>query len=307
MKTVLISGGTGLIGSMLIKKLKEKSYNVRLLSRTVDHQNPDLYTWDVSKMKIDENGFHDVEYVIHLAGESIVNKRWTANQKKKIIDSRVNSSNLIVNTIKKLNITPKVIVSASGVGFYGTSNDDVNFTENHPSNQDDFLSYTCRLWEKEINEANTLGVRTVNLRTGVVFSKKGGAFEVIKKPIAAGFGSPLGNGKQFVPWIHINDLVDMYIEAMENSQYTGPINAVAPSSTTNAELTKKIAIQLKRKIVLPNIPSFVLKIILGKMSQIILKGNRVSSKKVISLGFKYRYPTIDSALKQLLISKDTEP
>jgi uncharacterized protein (TIGR01777 family) len=300
MKTVIVSGGTGLIGSALIKKLKEKSYNVRLLSRTVDHHNTSLYTWDISKMKIDENSFHKVDYVIHLAGESVANKRWTANQKKKIIDSRVNSSKLIINTIKKMNVRPKAIISASGVGFYGTSKSDINFTENHPSNQDDFLSYTCQLWEKEINEATALGIRTVNLRTGVVFSKKGGAFEIIKKPIAAGFGSPLGNGKQFVPWIHINDLADMYIEAMENSQYAGPINAVAPSSVTNVELTKKIAKQLKRKIIIPNIPSFVLKIILGKMSQIILKGNRVSSKKMLDLGFKYSYPTLDSALKQLL-------
>jgi uncharacterized protein (TIGR01777 family) len=303
MKTVLISGGTGLIGSMLIKKLKEKSYNVRLLSRTVDHQNTNLYTWDVSKMKVDENAFHNVDNVIHLAGEPITNKRWTASQKKKIIDNRVNSSKLIVKTIKKLNIKPNVIISASGVGFYGTSNSDVIFTENNPSNQDDFLGYTCHLWKKEINEANALGIRTVNLRTGVFFSKKGGAFEVIKRPIKAGFGSPLGSGKQFVPWIHINDLVDMYIEAMENSKYTGPINAVAPSSTSNSELTKKIAKQLNRKIILPNIPSFVLKIILGKMSQIILKGNRVSCKKVMSLGFRYKYPTLDSALKQLLMSE----
>jgi uncharacterized protein (TIGR01777 family) len=300
MKTVIVSGGTGLIGSALIKKLKEKSYNVRLLSRTVDHHNTSLYTWDISKMKIDENSFHKVDYVIHLAGESVANKRWTANQKKKIIDSRVNSSKLIINTIKKMNVRPKAIISASGVGFYGTSKSDINFTENHPSNQDDFLSYTCQLWEKEINEATALGIRTVNLRTGVVFSKKGGAFEIIKKPIAAGFGSPLGNGKQFVPWIHINDLADMYIEAMENSQYAGPINAVAPSSVTNVELTKKIAKQLKRKIIIPNIPSFVLKIILGKMSQIILKGNRVSCDKVVKLGFKYSYPTLDTALKQLL-------
>ncbi|AOW20213.1 TIGR01777 family oxidoreductase [Urechidicola croceus] len=300
MPTVLISGGTGLIGKYLSKKLLEKGYKVSILSRSKkEDSNMQYFTWNIEKHEIEKEAIITADYIIHLAGSGIADKRWTDNRKKEIIDSRVDSTNLIFNKVKEYDSMLKAFISASGINYYGTITSDKIFTESD-SVGDDFLGNVCKQWEESANQFEGLGIRTVKLRTGVVFTENGGALEKIVKPIKMGLGSPIGSGKQYTPWVHIEDLCNMYIQAIENNEMTGSYNAIAPEHITNKQLTIAIGKQLKKSIWLPNVPSFILKLILGEMSFLVLKGSRASSKKIESTGFKFLFPDIENTLNDLL-------
>lgn len=297
MYSILITGGTGLVGKHLSLLLQSKGYHVNILSRK-HSEKTNVFYWNVNKNHIDTEAITNTDYIIHLAGAGIANKRWSKLRKKELIDSRVKTTNLLYQKIRELNPHLKGFIAASGIGYYGATTSSKIFTEKD-ENGDDFLSLICKLWEKASTKFNTLTIRTIIFRTGIVFSKNGGALQKIKKPIKLGFGSPIASGNQFMPWIHIDDLCNMYIEAIENPKLSGIYNAVAPEHITNTFLTLELAKILKRKIWLPNIPSLVFQILFGEMSIILLKGSRVSSGKISKTEFKFRFPNLKSALLNL--------
>jgi len=293
MKTVLITGGSGIVGRHLCKKLKEKGFNVAILSRT-NKQEADLtgYKWNIEKKEIDKKAIETSDYIIHLAGANIGDKRWSKKRKQLIIDSRVKSAQLIFEKIKKHNKNLKAFISASAIGFYGTTTSDKIYTEiDAPAN--DFLGKTCQLWEEAADRFKELGIRTVKIRTGVVLTIAGGVFPKMLTPVKLGLGSALGNGKQYIPWIHIDDLCEIYVKGIEDIEMQGAYNAVAPDNKTNREFTQVLARELNKPFWFPNVPAIILKLMFGEMSNIILQGSRVSADKIIAAGFNFKFPNIE--------------
>jgi len=301
-KIVLITGGTGLIGTQLSKLLFDKGYQVRILSRSKNkEQNNDYhyYTWNVPKREIDIAALKNVHYVIHLAGAGIAKSRWTATQKKQIVDSRVDSALLLLEKLQQTNHRPLKFIAASGIGFYGAVTTNTIFTEKDPAH-DDFLGNTCKSWEQSSLKFEESGIKTSILRTGIVLTKEGGALEKLRQTFKFRFAAALGDGQQYMPWIHISDLCQLYLHAIENPAFTGIYNAVTSEHVTNHEFTKALVRKHNRTLQLPNVPSFILKIILGSMSEMVLNGSRVSAKKLERIGFKFRYDTLDKALEDLI-------
>ena len=254
------------------------------------------FYWDVAKREIDGDCIDNVDMIIHLAGEGIADKRWTSERKKAITESRTESIRLIYDLLKKKKNNVKSIISASAIGYYSDRGDELLTEDSNPG--DDFLANCCAKWEAAADEGVQLGLKVVKFRTGVVLDK-GGALAKMAAPIKWCAGSPLGSGKQWIPWIHIQDVIDMYLFAIENENINGVYNMVAPNPVTNKQLTKAIAKQLHRPLWLPNVPAFVLKLLLGEMSAIALGSTRVSAQKIEDAGFKFRYPYIAEALKEI--------
>jgi len=300
MATVLITGGTGLVGKYLCKRLKEKEYDVAILSskRKQEGEIP-TYTWDLDKKEIQKEAIDTVDYIIHLAGANIGDKRWTAKRKQLIIDSRVKTGQLIFSKIKEQNKDLKAFISASAIGYYGTITLDKIFTEADPP-ANDFLGDTCRQWEQMTDRFKDLGIRAVKIRTGVVLTGQGGALSKMTAPVKMGIGSAVGNGRQYLPWIHIDDLCDIYIKAIEDTQMKGAYNAVAPDQKTNKEFTQTIAHILKKPFWFPNVPAIAMKLMFGKISEILLRGSRISSNKIKKTGYNFLFPDLESALADLL-------
>jgi len=300
MQTVLISGGTGLIGSLLSKKLIQKGYEVTHLSRSkAENSKFKTYLWDYQTNYIDPEAIRNTDYIIHLAGAGVVDKKWTENQKQIIIDSRVKTSTLILNEVRKQNKFIKAYITASGVGYYGAINSEKIAIE-EDENHNDFLGKVCLQWEQSAEPFKERGIRTVALRTGMVLSKNGGALAKLLPSFNLGLGSAIGSGKQYVPWIHIDDLCTMFLKAIEDEKLEGAYNAVAPEHVTNSIFSKTIAKILKKPFWFPKVPGFILKLVLGDMSVILLKGMRVSSKRIVDSGFIFSYPTLNKALIHLL-------
>lgn len=297
---ILLTGGTGLVGSVLIKNILKKGHNVRLLTRRKrNRQGVDEYEWDIPNKNIDPKVFENLDAVIHLAGEGVADKKWSSSQKKKIISSRVESAQLLFDAISRLEKKPTVIVSASGVGYYGIDTGDDLLTEDDAKG-DGFLADVVDQWESGIDQFVKLGMRTVKLRIGVVLSANGGALSKMVTPVKLGIGSPLGKGTQQVSWIHIEDLSHLMLEAVENTNLEGVYNAVSSNPVTNAELTKSIGKALGRPVFMPNVPSFVLKLLLGEMSVIVTGGNKVSNEKIKNAGFQFKHENLDETLSQIL-------
>lgn len=295
---VLITGASGAIARVLSKKL-ENQYSIRFLTRKKEAENE--FEWDLENQIVDENAFENVSHIIHLAGTNISEKRWTEDRKKELISSRVASAKLILNTLKKKNLKLRSFISASGINFYGTKTTDKIFTENDaPGN--DFLSEVVVVWEKvadEFKEQN-ISERVVKIRTAVVLSKNEGALAKMMTPIKFGIGSPLGSGKQYMPWIHIDDICSIYEFALKNPEVEGSYNASAPQHTTNENLTKLIAKVLNKPLLMPNVPTFILKLIFGELADALLEGSRASSEKIIKAGFEFQFPDLKMALEDLL-------
>jgi uncharacterized protein (TIGR01777 family) len=295
METVLITGGTGLIGKRLAFLLQSKGYEVRLLSRS---ENPDTkyktFVWDINKGYINEKAFEQVDYIIHLAGAGIADKKWSAARKKVLIDSRVESTKLLLAYVKKLNVSLKAFISSSAVGYYGSITSEIIFKEDdNPGN--DFLAEICKLWEAAIFQFQGESIRTVAIRTGIVLSQKGGALKKMKTPVI----TALGNGLQYMPWIHIDDLCEIYIKAIEDSTMEGAYNGVAPEHEINKTFSKKLAKAFKRPFLPIPAPAFVLKTVFGEMATILLNGSRISSQKTSDAGFKFSFPLLKDALLDL--------
>jgi len=303
METVLITGGTGLIGQYLSKELIKLGYKVNFLSRTAKQTNEiTTYTWDYSKGLIDIEAIKTADYIIHLAGAGVGDKRWSSSRKKVIIDSRVQTSKLLKDTIKEHNPNLKAFISASAIGFYGAVTVDEIFDEQDKCHSD-FLSKVCSEWEIANTGYESLNIRSAILRIGVVLAPIGGPLEKILSPIKSGFGASLGSGNQYMPWIHIEDMCCILIKSITDKQFSGTYNCVSPTHLTNAELTKVIAKRLNKKLWLPNVPIFLLKIMFGKMAVVFLEGSRVSSEKLSSLGYKFKFPKIESAILDLIPNK----
>jgi len=295
---VLITGAGGLIARELSKQL-ENNYTIRFLTRKKKHDHE--FEWDLTKGTIDEKALEGVSHVIHLAGANISEKRWTDERKKELISSRIDSAGLILQSLKQKNIKLKSFVSASGINYYGTETTEKIFTEEDgPGN--DFLSEVVVQWEKAADQfkEQQLAERVVKLRTAVVLSEKDGALKKMLPTIKMGIGSPLGNGKQYMPWIHIKDICAMYEFALKNPEMNGAFNAVAPEHATNKDLTEKIAQVLKKPLFMPNVPTFVLRLVFGELSDAVLKGSRASSEKILKAGFQFEFPDLKRALEDLL-------
>ena len=306
MKTILITGGSGMIGRRLSKLLIQKGYDVAWLSRE-KHIKAEIprYKWNLLTGEIDEEALEEADIIVHLAGVSIAEGKWTEARKRMIVGSRVRSAHLIFDKLKSMNTKIDAFISASAVGYYGSVTTDKVFTEEDDYDETDFLGSTCHNWEEQAKQfTDDLGIRSVCIRTGVVLSKDS---ELIKKavlPTKFWLGAPLGKGSQYINWIHIDDLCEIYIKAIEDETMTGAYNAVAPEDTTNKQFMKTIASVLRRPMFLPPVPEFIFKLLLGEAAQIILEGSRISAKKIQDAGFVFKYETLYKALiKILLIDK----
>ena len=300
METVLITGGSGLIGQKLTSMLQQKGYRVTHLSRQAGNKNGlVIYAWDVNKNKIDDEAIRTADYIIHLAGANIGEGRWTSKRKKEIIDSRAGTAGLLYEQLHRHKKKLKAFITGSAVGYYGMVTTDKIFTEQDgPAN--DFLGESCRLWEESAGPIAAMKIRTVWARFGVVLSPDGGALKKMAAPIKSFIGSPLGSGRQYVPWIHIEDACRALIAAMENENMQGAYNLVTAHHVTNAELTRAIAKTLRKPLWAPAVPPFVLKLLLGEMAKMVLEGSRVSNEKILSTGFRFKFPELEGALADLL-------
>ncbi len=295
MEKVLITGGGGLIGKRLSHLLTTKGYDVIILSRkNKPASSYKTFTWDVKKQMIDDSAFKNLDHIIHLAGAGIADKRWSKERKIEIIDSRVNSTKLLYKTVKRLKTPLKSFTSASATGYYGSFTTDTIYTETDKPAKD-FLGHVCQLWEKSIFEFQNLSTRAVALRTGIVLSNKGGALKKMITPVI----TYLGNGKQYIPWIHIDDLCEIYLKSIQDPLLKGAYNAVSPEHQTNKSFSKEISRIYKIPFVAIGAPKLILKIVFGEMSTIILHGSRISSKKIQQSGFKFKFKKLSEALKDL--------
>ncbi|CAN1566181.1 COG1090 Predicted nucleoside-diphosphate sugar epimerase [Flavobacteriaceae bacterium] len=300
-KNVLITGGTGFIGKQLTKILLERGYSVSILSRNSKPNTDGIsyFIWDVSSHNIEESAVLHADFIIHLAGENIAEKRWTTKRKQDILESRTLSAQLIYSVLKKHNKRINAFVSASGIGIYGATNGEGICTENTlPAN--DFIGTICQEWEKSADLMSGLGIRTVKIRTGLVFGTNDGILKKLAPIFKFGLGSALGSGKQYMPWIHINDLCMMYIIAIENEKITGAYNATINDSTTNLTFSKALANFFGYSIWLPKVPAFLIQLGMGEMASLVLTGRRVSSDKIKSLGFRFQHTSLSNALRDCL-------
>lgn len=300
MNTVLITGGTGLVGKALGRALLEKGYHVIIVTRDRNRKpataNLSYAAWNVEERTIDKSAIEKADHIIHLAGAGVADKRWTKKRKQEIIDSRVKSSQLIVDSLKAIPNKVKSVVSASAIGWYGADAAIPKIFREDDAPDDTFLGKTCEQWENSIEPVTRSGKRLVKLRIGIVLSKDGGALKEFLKPLKFGVAAILGNGKQVISWIHIDDLVRIFIAAIENETLNGIYNAVAPNPVSNKELTLTLAKSRKRFYIPVHVPSFILKILLGEMSVEVLKSATVSSNKIQQSGFEFRFSGIKEAL-----------
>lgn len=300
-KNVLITGGTGFIGKHLTYLLIKNNYSVTILSRTSKQNTADIsyYQWDVEKQFIDKESVLKADYIIHLAGEGIADQRWTATRKKQIISSREKSAELIHRVLKNNNKKLEAFVSASGIGIYGAIDGSKICTETTTA-VDDFLGSTCQRWEASADEIENLGIRTVKIRTGLVLGKDEGFLKKLAPIFKYKLGAALGSGTQYMPWIHIDDLSAMYLEAIQNEKMSGAYNAAINDDTNNKIFSKILAKIYGYKLWLPNVPSFLIQLAMGEMAIIILKGRRVCSDKIEKLGFQFKYKKLEAALLSCL-------
>jgi len=310
MSTILITGGTGLLGSALTKLLLSEGHKVIILTRNPKPSNqPDIEyaKWDGKSGTIDKNAVSSADYIIHLAGAGVADKRWSEDRKKEIVESRTQSSALIIKALQEIPNHVEAVVSASAIGYYGDDEKrgpkKKSFTEEMRPDKE-FLGETCRLWEESIEPVQKEGKRLVKLRIGIVLSNDGGALPEFKKPIKFGIAGVLGSGKQVVSWIHINDVCRMFLFAIQNKNLQGVYNAVAPTPVRNKELTILLAEKMKGRFFVDlHVPAFALKIMLGEMSVEVLKSATVSCEKIRTEGFNFLYPTIEAALENLVNGK----
>ncbi len=306
MSIVAITGGTGMVGNALIHALLKEGFEVIIFTRRLPKdkfQVPGLKyaIWDPGSGVIDASAISITDHIIHLAGAGVADKRWSRARKKEIQDSRVKGGELLVKALMDTPNTVKSIVTASAIGWYGP--DPViphpePFTESDPF-FDDFLGNTCRLWEESIQSAASLGKRVITLRTGIILSKTGGTLEEFRRPLKFRVAAILGKGTQVFSWIHLDDLVRMYMMAIKNESIDGVYNAVAPLPVSNRKLSLTLARVRRKKFIPIRVPSFVLKMVLGEMSIEVLKSATVSSSKIREAGFEFEFPTIDEALEDI--------
>ena len=294
MQKILITGGSGLIGKRITCLLEKKGYEVAWLGRSA-HQGRKSFLWDVEKQEIDPAAMEWADAVIHLAGAGVADKRWTPERKKVILESRTQSSRLLFSALEKSSNRPSTVISASAVGYYGQDTGTALVDES-TSPGSDFLAEVVKAWEHEVKKIESLDIRTVMLRIGIVLDSEGGALaEMLKPPVAA----PLGSGDQWMSWIHIEDLARIFAFALEKTTLQGVYNAVGPNPTTNQQLTREAAYAKGKTYIGIGVPGFLLKLVLGEMAEMVLGGNRVSCQKIQKSGFQFEFFELATALKDL--------
>jgi uncharacterized protein len=295
----LITGGSGLIGREITQLILKENDQVNWLSTSKKKQNGvATYSWDLEKGTIESGCFDGVNAIIHLAGAGVADHKWTPAYKKLLITSRIDSAQLLFKELEKIENRPKVIISASAIGIYG--NLTAGETSENAAIGDSFLAELTQNWENEVDKLEQLGIRVVKLRIGIVLAADGGFIKKVAAPAKFGFAAALGNGKMQTSWIHITDLANMFLFGAKNDQLHGAYNAVAPNPVSNYEITKQIAKALHKPFFLPNIPAFVLKLIFGEMTDMLLSSQHVSAKKIQAAGFSFKYKIIQEALKNIL-------
>jgi uncharacterized protein (TIGR01777 family) len=306
MATILLTGGTGMIGTHLQQFLVEKGYNLIVLTRdepkqTSSNKNISYSKWNVEKGEIDREAITQSDYIIHLAGTNVAEKRWTDKRKKEIVESRTQSGALLVKSLREIPNKIKAVISASAIGWYGPDTKESKqkgFKEDAPA-ANDFLGNTVKLWEESIKPVEALSKRLAILRFGIVLSNNGGALAEFKKPLKFGTAAILGDGKQIISWIHIHDLCRLLLFAVEHENISGIYNAVATKPVSNKELTLILAKQ-KHKFFIPvHVPEFALKVAMGELSIEVLKSATVNNDKIRAAGFTFLYPSTETALKNV--------
>lgn len=302
MASVLIAGGSGLVGQRLSALLTQKGYDVAILSRSAQSESPyRVFQWDVAKGQIDKAAIQFADYVINLAGAGIADKPWTASRKQLIIDSRVQSTTLLLEAFEKNNKRPKAFLSSAAMGYYGDRGNELLDEDAAPG--EGFLAESCVAWEKAIREVAASGIRTVYYRIGIVLSTQGGAFEKMKMPFNFLMGTYFGDGQQWYSWIHIDDLCNMFIAGIEHENMQGVYNAAAPTPERNKAFTKILGDTLGKPFLLIPAPAFALRLALGEMADTILSSTRLSSVGIEKAGFNFQFPELETVLKDLLNRK----
>ena len=301
---VLVTGATGFIGHRLLKKLNSP----RVLSRKAAKAETELkefgvtaFDWDPLKGPPPQAAFEGVDAVIHLAGDPVASGRWTKAKKARIRESREVGTRNLVDTLAALPRRPAVLVSASAVGIYGDRGDEELTEASRPGS--DFLAEVCMAWELAAMAAVQVGIRVVPIRIGIVLGEGGGALGKMLTPFKLGLGSPLGSGRQYMPWIHIDDLVEMLLFAVREPQAHGPLNGVAPHPVTNREFTKTLGKVLGRPIFMPAVPRFALKIMLGEVADVLVSSQRAVPRAALAAGFAFKFPELEAALRDVLGKK----
>jgi len=299
---VLITGGTGMLGVHLTHILLDKGYVVEHLSRSRNSKTGvKTWAWDLEAGTLEEGALDGVTDIIHLAGAGIADKKWTASRKKVLIDSRVEGPKLLKAKLEEKGMQLRSFISASGVNYYGSVTTGKTFVEDDPAGTD-FTGECCVYWEDAADLFADIA-RVVKIRIGVVLMMQGGALPRLAQPIRYGIGSRLASGKQIVPWIHLEDVCQVLAYALENEQMTGAYNAVASEVSSNADLTKAVAKQLKKPLWAPPVPAFVLKLLFGEMASLVLNGSAISNQKLLDAGFELKFNTLASALQDLMPRK----
>lgn len=300
---ILLTGATGFVGKRVVSRLLASGDEVVVLSRYVPKAILSLgskckyYQWSDTNSLPPLEAFEGVDAIINLMGEGIAEKRWDSAQKKKIYDSRIVGTRNLLEAVSQLTHKPKTFVSASAVGIYGNRGDEEIVEDS--STVDDFLGKVCLDWEAEAKKAEGLGLRLAIIRTGVVLGKGGGALAKMLPIFKLGMGGPVGSGKQYMSWIHVDDLAAMYIEAAKNSSYSGIYNGTAPEPVSSKEFAKVLGHAIHRPAFAPA-PSFALKLVFGEMSQVLLDGQKVIPKRALENRFSFRYPKLEAAFKEIL-------
>jgi uncharacterized protein (TIGR01777 family) len=297
---VTVTGATGRVGRQVVQALKARGDEVVALSRDPGRASDLLgvaaYAWDLKNEAIPRPALDGCDTVIHLAGED-VGQRWTKEVKAEIVDSREKGTRNVVHSIFDTTPRPTTLVCASASGYYGGDHGD-EIVDEHGAQGRDWLADVCGRWERQIETAK-IGIRTVTVRTGIVLDAGGGALAKMLPPFKAGLGGPIGSGKQYMPWIHLDDLVGIYLAAVDNGRFAGPINASAPEPVTNKQFAKALGRALNRPAVAP-VPGFTVKLLYGEMAQIVLGGVRMVPGRADELGYAFRHPDLDEALRSTL-------
>lgn len=303
MKKIIVTGATGLIGKKLVHSLIDKNFEVIIFSRDIKNAKSlfpgvkDFVEWDYQKPDEWKSGLEKVDAVIHLAGVNLFAKRWDSNFKKMIKDSREVSTKNLVEAIIQTNNKPKVFISASGIGFYGDRKDDALKEDSPPGN--DFVADVCKAWEFESLNLNKVNVRNVQIRTGLVLSKEDGALKQMLPAFKFFAGGPLGNGKQWTSWLHIDDIVGMYLHALDNEKISGPVNAVSPHPIRMKQFAETLGIVMKRPSLFP-VPKFILQLVVGEAAEVVTASQKVIPDKLIKNNYKFKFKDLEAALKDLL-------
>lgn len=299
---VTVTGATGLIGSKLIRELKARGDDVTVLSRNPDRARErigaewNVVAWDPMAGPAPAAALAGRDAVVHLAGEKI-DQRWTGPARERIRASREVGTRNLVNGIRAAEPRPGVLVSASGVGYYGPRGDEVIDEDTPPGT--DFLAEVCHVWEREAQAAENAGLRVVRVRQGIVLAKGGGALSKMLPPFKLGVGGPVAGGRQYLPWIHLDDVVGLYLAATADASWTGPVNGAAPEPVTNRDFSRALGRALHRPALAP-VPALALKLLYGDMAQMVITGQRAVPTRPLALGYAYRHPDLDEALRSAL-------